>query len=94
MIPGGLTSSVVNRASLGDAYVRVRDSGLVAAVAESLYDETALLDEWLAPLHPTAAKYLIPTPKRPQRRSGHDPASTAVLERNAGARGIASQISD
>jgi len=33
MIPSGLTSSVINRASLGDGYVRVRDGGLVAAVA-------------------------------------------------------------
>jgi hypothetical protein len=38
MIPSGLTSSVINRASLGDAYVRVRDSGLVAAVAQFLYE--------------------------------------------------------
>jgi hypothetical protein len=46
MIPSGLTSSVINRASLGDGYVRVRDSGLVAAVAQFLYDEAALLDQW------------------------------------------------
>ena len=35
MIPSGLTSSVINRASLGDGYVRVRDGGLVAAVADA-----------------------------------------------------------
>jgi hypothetical protein len=44
MIPSGLTSSVINRARLGDGYVRVRDSGLVAAVAQFLYDEATLLD--------------------------------------------------
>ncbi len=30
MIPSGLTSSVINRPSLGDGYIRVRDGGLVA----------------------------------------------------------------
>ena len=55
MIPSGLASSVVNRASLGDAYVRVRDSGLVAAVAQFLYDEVALLDERGVPRRTTAA---------------------------------------
>ena len=34
MIPSGLTSAVIHRASLGDGYVRVRDSGLVATVAQ------------------------------------------------------------
>ena len=68
MIPSGLTSLVINRASLGDGYVRVRDSGLVTAVAQFLYDEAALLDEWrldewLALFHPVAANYLIPSPE-------------------------------
>jgi p-cumate 2,3-dioxygenase subunit beta len=68
MIPNGLTSSVINRASLGVGYRRVRDSGLVAAVAQFLYDEAALLDEWrldewLALFHPEAGKYLIPSPE-------------------------------
>ena len=65
MIPNGLTSSVINRVSLGDRYVRVRDSSLITAVAQFLYDEAALLDEWrldewLALCHPQAARYLIP----------------------------------
>ena len=34
MIPSGLTSAVIHRASLGNGYVRVRDSGPVAAVAQ------------------------------------------------------------
>jgi hypothetical protein len=77
MIPSGLTSSVINRASLGDGYVRVRDSGLVAAVAQFLYDEAALLDEWrldewLALFHPEAARYLIPSPED----LSDDPATT------------------
>jgi 3-phenylpropionate/cinnamic acid dioxygenase small subunit len=77
MIPSGLTSSVINRAHLGDGYVRVRDSGLVAAVAQFLYDEAALLDEWqldewLALFHPEAAKYLIPSPED----LSDDPATT------------------
>src|SRR5262249_4575614 len=68
MIPSGLTSSVINRASLGGGYVRVRDSGLVAAVAQFLYDEAALLDEWrldewLDLFDPEAAEYLIPIPE-------------------------------
>ena len=46
MIPSGLTTSVIHRESLGNGYVRVRDSGLVTAVAQFLYDEAALLDEW------------------------------------------------
>jgi len=80
MIPSGLTSSVINRASLGDRYVRVRDSGLIAAVAQFLYDEAALLDEWrldewLALFHPEAAKYLIPSPED----LSDDPATTLHL---------------
>jgi p-cumate 2,3-dioxygenase beta subunit len=68
MISNGLTSSVIDRARISDGYVRVRDSGLVAAVAQFLYDEAALLDEWrlddwLALFHPAAAKYLIPSPE-------------------------------
>ena len=77
MIPNGLTSSVINRASLDDGYVRVRDSGLITAVAQFLYDEAALLDEWqldewLALFHPEAAKYLIPSPED----LSDDPATT------------------
>ena len=80
MIPSGLTSSVINRASLGDGYVRVRDGGLIAAVAQFLYDEAALLDEWrldewLALFHPEAAKYLIPSPED----LSDDPATTLHL---------------
>jgi p-cumate 2,3-dioxygenase beta subunit len=75
MIPSGLTSSVINRARLGDSYVRVRDSGLVTAVAQLLYDEAALLDEWLALFHPEAAKYLIPSPED----LSDDPATTLHL---------------
>jgi p-cumate 2,3-dioxygenase beta subunit len=80
MIPSGLTSSVIHRARLGDGYVRVRDSGLVAAVAQFLYDEAALLDEWrldewLALFHPKAARYLIPSPED----HSDDPATTLHL---------------
>jgi p-cumate 2,3-dioxygenase beta subunit len=80
MIPSGLTSAVIHRASLGNGYVRVRDSGLVAAVAQFLYDEAALLDEWrldewLALFHPEAAKYLIPSPED----LSDDPATTLHL---------------
>src|SRR5262245_1027073 len=80
MIPSGLTSSVINRASVGDEYVRVRDSGLVTAVAQFLYDEAALLDEWrldewLALFHPQAARYLIPSPED----LSDDPATTLHL---------------
>jgi p-cumate 2,3-dioxygenase beta subunit len=80
MIPSGLTSSVINRARLGDGYVRVRDSGLITAVAQFLYDEAALLDEWrlddwLALFHPEAAKYLIPSPED----LSDDPATTLHL---------------
>ena len=84
MIAGGLTSSVINRARLGDGYVRVRDSGLVTAVAQFLYDEAALLDEWrldewLALFHPEAAKYLIPSPED----LSDDPATTLHLVNDA-----------
>jgi p-cumate 2,3-dioxygenase beta subunit len=77
MIPSGLTSSVINRARLGDGYVRVRDVELVTAVAQFLYDEAALLDEWrldewLALFHPVAAQYLIPSPED----LSDDPATT------------------
>ena len=80
MIPSGLTSSVIHRESLGNGYVRVRDSGLVTAVAQFLYDEAALLDEWrldewLALFHPEAAKYLIPSPED----LSDDPATTLHL---------------
>jgi p-cumate 2,3-dioxygenase beta subunit len=80
MIPSGLTSSVINRARIGNGYVRVRDSGLVTAVAQFLYDEAALLDEWrldewLALFHPEAARYLIPSPED----LSDDPATTLHL---------------
>ena len=80
MIPSGLTSSVIHRACLGDGYVRVRDSWLVTAVAQFLYDEAALLDEWrldewLALFHPEAARYLIPSPED----FSDDPATTLHL---------------
>src|SRR5262249_62425220 len=80
MIPSGLTSLVINRASLGDRYVRVRDSGLITAIAQFLYDEAALLDEWrldewLTMFHPEAAKYLIPSPEA----LSDDPATTLHL---------------
>jgi p-cumate 2,3-dioxygenase beta subunit len=80
MIPSGLASSVIHRASLGDRYVRVRDSGLITAVAQFLYDEAALLDEWrldewLALFHSEAARYLIPSPED----LSDDPATTLHL---------------
>jgi p-cumate 2,3-dioxygenase subunit beta len=80
MVPSGLTSTVISRTRLGDEYVRVRDSGLVTAVAQFLYDEAALLDEWrldewLALFHPTAAEYLIPSPED----LSDDPATTLHL---------------
>ena len=80
MVPSGLTSSVINRARLSDGYVRVRDSGRIAAVAQFLYDEAALLDEWrldewLALFHPEAAQYLIPSPED----LSDDPATTLHL---------------
>ena len=80
MIPNGLTSSVINRASLTGGYVRVRDSALITAVAQFLYDEAALLDEWrldewLALFHPQAASYLIPSPED----LSDDPATTLHL---------------
>ena len=75
MIPSGLTSSVINRASLGDGYVRVRHGRIIAAVTQFLYDEAAVLDEWrlddwLALFHPEAGKYLIPSPRAPSGDSG------------------------
>jgi p-cumate 2,3-dioxygenase subunit beta len=80
MIPSGLTYSVINRARLSNGYVRVRDSGLLTAVAQYLYDEAALLDEWrlddwLALFHPQAARYLIPSPED----LSDDPATTLHL---------------
>jgi len=80
MIPSGLTSSVIHRARLGDGYVRVRDGGLITAVAQFLYEEAALLDEWrlddwLALFHPQAARYLIPSPED----LSDDPATTLHL---------------
>jgi len=80
MIPSGLTSSVIGRAALSDRYVRVRDRQIVDAVAEFLYDEAALLDEWrldewLALFHPEAAKYQIPSPED----LSDDPATTLHL---------------
>src|SRR5262249_49840172 len=80
MIPSGLTSSVINRASPVNGYVRVRDGGLVNAVAQFLYDEAALLDEWrlddwLALFHPEKARYLIPSPED----LSDDPATTLHL---------------
>jgi len=80
MMPSGLTYSVINRASLADRYIRVRDSQLASAVAQFLYDEAALLDEWrldewLALFHPEAGKYLIPSPED----LSDDPATTLHL---------------
>ena len=80
MIPSGLTSSVINRASLGDGYVRVRHGRIIAAVTQFLYDEAAALDEWrlddwLALFHPEAGKYLIPSPEN----LSDDPATTLHL---------------
>src|SRR5258706_12052135 len=84
MIPSGLTSSVIHRARLGDGYVRVRDSGLVTAVAQFLYDEAALLDEWrlderLALVHPQAAGDPIPS----SEELSDDPATTLHLLNNS-----------
>jgi p-cumate 2,3-dioxygenase beta subunit len=84
MIPSGLTYSVISRASLGAGYVRVRESGLVAAVTQFLYDEAALLDEWrldewLALFHPEAARYLIPSPED----LSDDPSTTLHLVNDA-----------
>jgi p-cumate 2,3-dioxygenase beta subunit len=80
MTPSGLTSTVIHRPRLGEEYVRVRESGLITAVAQFLYDEAALLDEWrldewLALFHPEAAKYLIPSPED----LSDDPATTLHL---------------
>ena len=78
MIPSGLTSSVIHRARLGDGYVRVRDSGLITAVAQFLYDEAALLDEWrldeAGPVPSRGGEVPDPESGRPQRRPGDDPA--------------------
>jgi p-cumate 2,3-dioxygenase subunit beta len=68
MIPSGLKCPVINRASLGDRYIRVPDGGLVAAVSQFLYDEAAVLDEWrldewLALFDPEAGEYVIPSPE-------------------------------
>jgi hypothetical protein len=80
MIPSGLTSSVIHRTSFGDGYVRVRDSRLISAVAQFLYDEAALLDEWrldewLTLFHLEAANYLIPS----HEDLSDDPATTLHL---------------
>ena len=80
MIPSGLTSSVIHRARLSEGYVRVRDGGVITAVAQFLYDEAALLDEWrldewLALFHPEAARYVIPSPED----LSDDPATTLHL---------------
>jgi p-cumate 2,3-dioxygenase beta subunit len=80
MMPSGLTSSVINRARLGDGCVRVRDGYVITAVTQFLYDEAALLDEWrldewLALFHPEAARYLIPSPED----LSDDPATTLHL---------------
>jgi p-cumate 2,3-dioxygenase beta subunit len=80
MIPSGLTLSTISRPTLGGGYVRVRDSEVVTAVAQFLYDEAALLDEWrldewLALFHPDAARYLIPSPED----LSDDPATTLHL---------------
>jgi p-cumate 2,3-dioxygenase beta subunit len=58
----------------------VRDSSLITAVTQFLYDEAALLDEWrldewLALFHPQAARYLIPSPED----LSDDPATTLHL---------------
>jgi p-cumate 2,3-dioxygenase beta subunit len=62
----------------------VRDGGLVVAVAQFLYDEAALLDEWrldewLALFHPEAGAYLIPSPED----LSDDPATTLHLVNDA-----------
>jgi p-cumate 2,3-dioxygenase subunit beta len=80
MIANGLTSPIIRRTGLGDEYVRVNDRGLVAAVAQFLYDEAALLDEWrlddwLDLFHPDAAEYRIPSPED----LSDDPATTLHL---------------
>jgi p-cumate 2,3-dioxygenase beta subunit len=80
MIPNGLTSAIIHRARLDDGYVRARDSGLITTVAQFLYDEAALLDEWrldewLALFHPEVAHDLIPSPED----LSDDPATTLHL---------------
>jgi p-cumate 2,3-dioxygenase subunit beta len=78
MTPSGLTPAVIGRTAPPDA-ARVRDHGVICAVAQFLYDEAALLDEWrldewLALFHPEAV-YLIPTPED----LSDDPATTLHL---------------
>jgi|GEM_PF-136413 len=80
MIPSGLTSPVIEQASLDDGHVRVGDTTLLTAVSQFLYDEAALLDawrldDWLALFHPDHGKYLIPSPEDHSR----DPATTLHL---------------
>jgi hypothetical protein len=95
MIPSGLTSAVIHRARLDDGYVRVRDSGLITAVAQFLADEAAPLDEWLALFHPEAAHYLIPSPHElllprlvvRQHRGAHRPARRGGLRPDVPPRG-------
>ncbi|MGY6026997.1 aromatic-ring-hydroxylating dioxygenase subunit beta [Streptomyces spinosirectus] len=78
MIPTGLTSATIGHATPADA-VRVRDSMVISAVSQFLFDEAALLDEWrldewLGLFHPDAV-YLIPTPED----LSDDPATTLHL---------------
>lgn len=78
MTPNGLTSAVIGRTAPPDA-ARVRDHAVISAVAQFLFDEAALLDEWrleqwLALFHPDAF-YLIPTPED----LSDDPATTLHL---------------
>ncbi|MGW0738030.1 aromatic-ring-hydroxylating dioxygenase subunit beta [Streptomyces sp. NPDC002851] len=78
MIPNGLTSPVIGRTALADT-ARVRDHVTIGAVAQFLFDEAALLDEWrleewLSLFHPDAI-YLIPTPED----LSDDPATTLHL---------------
>lgn len=73
MIPSGLTSTVIARTVPSDT-ARVRDHNVISAVAQFLFDEAALLDEWLALFHPDAF-YLIPTPED----LSEDPATTLHL---------------
>jgi p-cumate 2,3-dioxygenase subunit beta len=80
MISSGLTSTVIGQTHLGAEYDRVRDSALIAAVSQFLYDEATLLDEWridewLALFHRDAAAYLIPSPED----LSDDPATTLHL---------------
>src|SRR5262249_60657928 len=73
MIPSGLTPTVIGRSRLGNEYIRVRDSGLITAVAQFLYDEAALLDEWrldewLGPFPPRGGAEPNPRPAQPSDR--------------------------